>query len=329
MQLRGWVELDGRRLIAEELERLLSSGDPAICRLGGEFCITWRECAVRDHFGIIPGPIPPGTLFCAGERRCNVAPMAAGMPLDRAIAKAVELRRDEGIVALSGGVDSALIAAIAGLPALVVGTEGCQDHAIARRVAEALHLRLEVMTVTVDGAREALEEVVALFPGCSALDAGIAATLYLVAGASASLGHSRVLTGQGADELFAGYARHLRSTDLESDLRHDLESLRTQIARDQAVAAHFGVYFSLPYMDCRVVAAARSIPAEAKIVSGVRKSPLRQVAERYLGREFAYREKKAMQYGSGIWGCLKRIACQEGFRNIGGYLGYLKAKMAS
>jgi len=57
----------------------------------------------------------------------------------------------------------------------------------------------------------------------------------------------------------------------------------------------------MPYLDVRVVRAAQAIPAGEKVHGGVRKRPLREVAERHIPIEVARAEKKAMQYGSGIW----------------------------
>jgi len=69
------------------------------------------------------------------------------MEVGRAIETAVALRRDEGIVALSGGVDSALIATLAGRECVAVGLEGSHDLRRARLVADELGLPLECVTV--------------------------------------------------------------------------------------------------------------------------------------------------------------------------------------
>ncbi|WP_243671210.1 asparagine synthase C-terminal domain-containing protein, partial [Methanoculleus chikugoensis] len=87
-------------------------------------------------------------------------------------------------------------------------------------------------------------------------------------------GHTRILAGQGgADELFGGYARYLASPDLAAELERDLADHGRQRARDQAVAALHGAYFSMPYLDVRVVRAAQGIPAREKVRGGVRKHP--------------------------------------------------------
>ncbi|NYT17420.1 MAG: asparagine synthase, partial [Methanomicrobiales archaeon] len=54
---------------------------------------------------------------------------------------------------------------------------------------------------------------------------------------------------------------------------------------------------------------------------GVRKKPLREVAARHIPPEIAYYEKKAMQYGTGIWKVLRKMARTNGYkRSLQGYL---------
>ncbi len=85
-----------------------------------------------------------------------------------------------------------------------------------------------------------------------------------------------------------------------------------------------GIYFSLPYMDVRVVRAARALPPEEKVAGGIRKRPLRQVALRYLPASVACYRKKAMQYGSGIQKEIERLASRRGFgRSVQDYLKHL------
>ena len=63
-----------------------------------------------------------------------------------------------------------------------------------------------------------------------------------------------------------------------------------------------------------------SIPPEEKVKEGVRKRPLREVAARYVPNEVAYREKKAMQYGSGMMREIKRLARRSGYRMVEDFL---------
>jgi len=319
--LRGWVEQAGRRLEQEEIEAILEQDSASVSSFGGEFFLEWNGWLARDHFGIMPGGCPAGEIICCGRPVGKVSPIYPLMDLDRAIAKAVELRRDEGVVALSGGVDSALVARMAGLECVVVGLPGSHDLRRARLAVRSLDLTLHEVLIDPAEIEPALAAVLPVIPNKDPVNASIAATLFFVCRWAGDQGVERILAGQGADELFAGYSRYLHTATLAEDMERDFLALPRQLARDQAVAGLFGAYFSLPYMDCRVVRAARAIPAEMRVVNGVRKKPLREVAARHLPESIAWQEKKAMQYGSGVMKEMEKLAGRVGHRkDLGGYL---------
>jgi asparagine synthase (glutamine-hydrolysing) len=156
------------------------------------------------------------------------------------------------------------------------------------------------------------------------VNTGIALTQYFIARFAGEQGYRRIITGQGADELFGGYARYLASAALEEDLRRDVALLPLQAARDQAVAALHSTFLSMPYLDLRVMRAARAIPATEKVRNGLRKVPLREVAERHIPKEIAWQEKKAMQYGSGVWDVIRSLARHNGFKtSLQGYIDHI------
>jgi asparagine synthase (glutamine-hydrolysing) len=322
MNLKGWMERDGVRLSPADVERMLEEGPQSLSRCGGEFLLVRGDCIARDAFGIMPGPVPPGTIYCGGREAARISPDPPPCTLEEAIVTAVDLRSDEGVVAFSGGVDSGLIAHLARLPCVTVGIEGSHDIAWATKAARALELDLEIVTPTEEEIEEKLAQVVRVIPDpTNPVDAAIATTLAFAAAWAGEHGHTRVLAGQGADELFGGYARYLSSPDLAADLERDFADLGRQGARDQAVAALHGVYFSMPYLDTRVVRAARVIPADERVRGGVRKHPLRVVAERHIPAEIARADKKAMQYGSGIWRTIQRLTRRNGYKkSVQGYL---------
>lgn len=322
MNLKGWIERDGRRLSPTGVERMLREEPEALSRCGGEFLLEWDDSIARDAFGIMPGPIPPGTIYSGEHEIARITPDPAPCTLDEAIVTAVRLRSNEGVVAFSGGVDSALIAALAGLPCVAVGLRGSHDAVWAQKTAGMMGLDLEIVIPTEEEVAEALTRIVRVIPDPeNPVEASIATTLSFVAAWAEEHGHTRILGGQGADELFGGYARYLSSTDLAAELERDFADHDRQRTRDQAVAALHGRYFSMPYLDIRVVRAARSIPAADRVRGGVRKYPLREVAERHIPAEIARAEKKAMQYGSGIWRTIQRLARNNGYKkSVQGYL---------
>ncbi|MDV2481757.1 asparagine synthase [Methanoculleus sp. Wushi-C6] len=322
MNLRGWIERDGVRLSPAEAERMLSEEPQALARCGGEFLLAHDDCIARDAFGIMPGPVPPGTVFCSGREVARIAPDPAPCSLEEAIVTAVGLRSDEGVTAFSGGVDSGLVAALARLPCVTVGIEGSHDARWAAAAARTMGLDLTIVSPTEEEIAEALTQVVRVIPDpTNPVEASIATTMYFAAAWAGEQGHTRILAGQGADELFGGYARYLSSPDLAAELERDFADLGRQGTRDQAVAALHGTYLSMPYLDVRVVRAARSIPAAERVRGGVRKYPLRMVAQEYIPAEIARAEKKAMQYGSGIWRTIQHLSRKNGYKkSVQGYL---------
>lgn len=314
ISLEGWIELEGRRLSKEELIQVLYQNPGIVSCFGGEFLLRWNGCKARDHFGIMHGDCPPGEVVCEGRPSGHVDPAHPPMDLAEAIEAAVRLRSDEGVVALSGGVDSVLVAHLAKRDCVVVGMPGSHDLLRAGQVAEELGLSLEQVVLDPGMIEDALRSVLQVIPRINPVDASIATTLYFVSQWAGEHGHQRILAGQGADELFGGYARYLQTDNLREDLERDFWGLATQLARDQAVAALHGTYFSLPYMDLRVVNTARAILPEDKVCEGIRKKPLREVAARYLPGSMALYGKKAMQYGSGVMKEIQRLASQNGYK---------------
>ena len=229
------------------------------------------------------------------------------------------------MVALSGGVDSALVAALARRPCVAVGLAGSHDLDRARRAADLLGLDLTAVEVPRDRVEEALRAVLPVIPDPNPVDTAIAATLFFVAEWAGARGYERILAGQGADELFGGYARYLEGGATAERLAEDFASLPVQGARDQAVAGLFGCTFSLPYLDCAVVRAARALPPGSLVADGLGKQPLRAVAAARIPAEIAAYPKKAMQYGTGIWSEVRRLSRHNGYKNsVRGYLTSLE-----
>jgi asparagine synthase (glutamine-hydrolysing) len=325
VSLTGWIELDGRLLDLEEIEKLLAGTSPAVVRFGGEFYLQWNDCRARDWFGVIPGDCPKGTILCGGEKRGEVKPDPPPLDPEEAILTAIRLRSDEGVTALSGGVDSALIAKISGRECVAVGIGGSHDLKRAAYAAKQLGLACTLVTITPREIEEAVIRVVTAIPVPDPVNTTIAAMQYFITRWAGEHGHRRVLTGQGADELFGGYARYLEAGDLAAEMDRDFEGLALQAARDQAVAAMHGTCLSLPYLDVRVVRAVRAVPHSERVRNGIRKYLLRSIAERHIPREIAWYDKKAMQYGSGVMKVFRDLARHNGYsRSLQGYIDHIR-----
>lgn len=326
LSIRGWVE-EGDLLLTDDQIRFILDEEPErVCRFGGEFAIEYGAYRLRDFLGVVPGNVPPGTFQKNGETLCRIVPDPPEMPLEDAIREAVSLRKSEkSVVALSGGVDSSLIAALADRPCLAVGISGSHDLNRAEEVAAAIGCDLIRVEIDPSRVEPVLRQILSLLPSINPVDASIATTAFFLCEAAADQGYDRIISGQGADELFCGYTRYLESSDLKADRTADIADLPRQLARDQAVAGLFDIWISLPYLDTRVVRAADQIPVGEMIQSGVRKFPLRRIASAYLPEDIAWYEKKAMQYGSGVWKAIRDHARERGFkRAVQGYMNYIE-----
>jgi len=172
------------------------------------------------------------------------------MDLGEAIEIAVELRSDEGVVALSGGVDSALVAKLAGRECVVVGASGSHDISRAKQVARELCLPLEQVLIDSETIEDAMRSVLKVIPKIDPVNVSIATTLYFVAEWAEMHGHQRILAGQGAEWSCLGVIFDTCKLKPRGGIGEGFQGLALQLARDQAVAKLHGAYFSLPYMGC-------------------------------------------------------------------------------
>jgi len=311
--LSGWIELDGCILGEKEAEGLEPE---TVATAGGEFILETNDFCARDCYGIYPShTILPGTVETKGTKIPVHPRMPDCLSLEEAIKEAVHLRTvKDAVVTLSGGVDSTLVAALSGLPAIAVGVPESHDLLAAEHAAGVLGIPLKIHEITEGDVETALIDVLKLLPLATPMDVEIAITGWFISRLAKNQHANRIVTGQAADELFAGYARYGATSTLRSDLEADFLGLFRQRERDSTIASAFGVWYSLPFMDERVVRKANTLLPEELLSGDQRKIALRKVAEKYLPPDIAWKPKKAMQYGSGVTKLLSHLAKNKGCR---------------
>jgi asparagine synthase (glutamine-hydrolysing) len=226
-------------------------------------------------------------------------------------------------VAFSGGVDSAVVAAgVPDAPCYVAGFEGSHDVAAARDAAAAMDREVRVVELTHDALREAVPELVSVLGRTNPMDLQIVLPLYLVGKRVAADGFDRLAVGQGADELFGGYAKVAKAPD---DPRVEAETVRgaatelirtlpDQLERDVLALRAAGVEPVAPLLHDDVVTAALPLPGELLVADGRRKVALREVARGLVPADVAAADKKAVQYGTYASRELDRLARQAGYK---------------
>jgi asparagine synthase (glutamine-hydrolysing) len=260
----------------------------------------------------------------------------ASEALYQAIERAVEKRRcTPCAIAFSGGLDSSLTAALCPAAELYsVGMVGSHDIMQAKRAAQLLELsdKLHLHELTLDEVESALPDVIRAVESGDPLKISIAMPLFFASKDAHNDGIRVMFSGQGADELFAGYKRYesMNPAELESALRRDLENIaENNLERDDAVTMANAVELRVPYLDREVVELALRTAPGFKVHNGIRKYILRLAAKKILPDELVFKEKKAAQYSSGIYSALLKLARKKGFmgeRALGRYLEELWLK---
>jgi asparagine synthase (glutamine-hydrolysing) len=168
--------------------------------------------------------VPPGHVWDSTEGLSRYYEVPAATPrsdvsteehrrrLRRTVEKAVQKRLMADVplgAFLSGGLDSSIIAAIAAreipnLPTFTVGVEGSPDLLAARRVAEHIGSDHHEVQITLDDVRRDLPEIVYHLESFDRDLVRSAIPNWFVARLAAESVRT-LLTGEGADELFAGY----------------------------------------------------------------------------------------------------------------------------
>jgi asparagine synthase (glutamine-hydrolysing) len=225
-------------------------------------------------------------------------------------------------VAFSGGVDSALLAAHTDGPLYVVGFPDSHDVTAARKAATRMDRELRVVELAIEDVAAAVPAVARATGRTNAMDVAIALPLYLVAERVAADGFDRLAVGQGADELFGGYAKvanapaddRVAADTVRGARDETLAGLPDQCERDVLALREAGVEPVTPYLHDRVVRAALPLPGASLVADDIRKVVLRRVAGEHLPESVANREKKAMQYGSLVARELDRLARRAGFK---------------
>ena len=222
-------------------------------------------------------------------------------------------------VFLSGGLDSNLVAAIAArwyekrgekLKTFAVGLEESPDLLAARAVAEHLDTEHHESVYTAEDALNVLPEVVRTIESFDPSLVRSAVPNFILAEFTAR--HVKVvLTGEGADEIFAGY-EYLEDFRTEEDLHTELvrtieglHDLNLQRA-DRVTMAH-GLEARVPFLELDMISLGLSLPAGWKLAGEDQpeKRLLRQAFEGWLPYDFLWRKKAQFGDGSGASSVLK------------------------
>jgi len=221
--------------------------------------------------------------------------------------EAIKKNPAEGIL-LSGGLDTSILAVIASrftpLKAFTVALKGAPapDIEYAKLIAERLELKHFIYKFDENAVSEALPKVIGITKSFDPMEIRNSITIFLALKFAKNHGINIIMSGDGCDELFAGYSFlfNLRKNKLAQELRKLGEVMSFSSI---PLAKAFKMEVKLPYLDPAFKSFAMEIDPKYK----VRKEKgqtwgkwiLRKSFENLLPKDIVWRPKTPIEYGSG------------------------------
>jgi len=229
--------------------------------------------------------------------------------IEKALRKAIEEYEAEGIL-LSGGIDSGLLLCLKrDLFAVSVELENeGRERPYLRILEKELGVKIEVISIS---KKEALEAIPLLIRILHSFDPALPNDLAVYFGLRTlkERGVSKVITGDGGDELFGGYPFMAELENLEAYQKAIIPHLSFS---SKKLGEFLGLEVFYPFLSPKVVELSFMMPRDEKIkqINGKAfgKWILRKILAEYLPPEFVWQNKRPLEVGSGMEILRKEIA---------------------
>ncbi|MFW6149976.1 MAG: asparagine synthase C-terminal domain-containing protein [Chloroflexota bacterium] len=209
-------------------------------------------------------------------------------------------RHTADAILLSGGLDTSILAYIAKPPvAFTVSFKDAEAHDVeyAKRVANLLSLEHTERHFDELEALETLPRVVSILKTFDpALPNDL--TIYFGLACARERDVRSVMTGDGADELFAGYS-YMSELGPEALDRHLHELPQRWQFSSRALGKALRIEVKQPFLDPEFVNFALTIGPQLKVKQGTGKYVLRQAFEGLIPGHILWRDKEPIEVGSG------------------------------
>ncbi len=232
--------------------------------------------------------------------------------LFNAVKKRIDDKNKIGII-FSGGIDSVLIARVAQLLSCDItcytsGFRESSDVISSINAAEKLGLDLKIYELSEKEMESNLENIVSSIESTNHLQVDVAIPIFFAVKEAKKDGIRVMLTGQGADEIFAGYSWYpeiLKKEGgeiLNQNLWNDIKNLyKDTLEREDKITMYHSIELRVPYLDPEVISIAMSISESLKIKDNHVKYLHRRLAQELgIPIDLAWRKKEAAQHGSNV-----------------------------
>ena len=220
---------------------------------------------------------------------------------------------DADWIAFSGGLDSSILGQIKkeqGLNAITIITKDFlgTDLEYSQIMGKHIGINLELRYVNINEILDAVKGTIKILKNFNDIEIRNSIVSYLYLNTLKEKNVKKVITGDGADEIFAGYNFLIKKNHAE--LRTELRRMKKIMHfTSQKIASELGISVQMPYINENVIELADTLPIEHLVnqKNGVKfgKWVLRKAFEDDLPYSVIWREKTPMQDGSGTTGLTK------------------------
>ena len=214
------------------------------------------------------------------------------------------------LIALSGGLDSSIIANFLksrnpmGI-AIIAEDFVSTDLTYCQMMSKESKIPLSIYNVKTSEILEAIEKTIKILKNFNDIEIRNSVVMYLVIKYVKDQGKRSLITGDGADELFAGYNFFLNKSTQEIE-QEQKRIWKIMHFPSHEIGKHLGVKIESPYLSDDIIDFAKSIPVEFKVQKTENitygKWILRKIFEDKIPTKIVWRQKSAMQDGSGTSG---------------------------
>ncbi len=213
-------------------------------------------------------------------------------------------------IALSGGLDSSIIAYFLKERrpksiAIIAKDFVASDLTYSQRISKEFNIPLVINQVSTTDILNAIEETIKILRNFNDIEIRNNVVMYLAIKWAKDQNRSGIITGDGADELFAGYNFLINKS--EEDLEREIKRVCSLMHfPTQKIGKSLGITVESPFLNERVIEFAKTIPSNLKVRNEKTKRYgkwiLRKTFEKNIPMQIAWREKAPMQDGSGTAG---------------------------
>ena len=225
----------------------------------------------------------------------------------RLLLEEITIKCDASWIAFSGGLDSSILAEIKkeqNLNAITIISKDflATDLSYSQITAKHIDIPLEIKYVSIDQMLGAIESTIKILKNFNDIEIRNSIVPYLYMNALRERNITNVITGDGADEIFAGYNFLLKKD--HNELKNELKRIKKIMHfTSQKIANKLGMSIQMPFIDEKIIELVETLPINLLInqKNGIKfgKWVLRKAFENTLPTNVIWRKKTAMQDGSG------------------------------